>query len=52
VTELLDLALKAEHLGRFAEAREWLRRAIALDGGRPMADKLARIIYAMLKTRG
>ena len=33
VTELLDLALQAERLGRFAESREFLRRAIALDGG-------------------
>ncbi len=33
VTELLDVALQAERRGRFAEARDWLRRAIDLDVG-------------------
>jgi len=33
VTELLDLALQAERLGRFVEARDLLRRVTALDGG-------------------
>jgi hypothetical protein len=33
LTELLDLALQAERLGRFAKARESLRRANPLDGG-------------------
>jgi len=27
LTELLDLALQSERLGRFADARDWLRRA-------------------------
>ena len=33
VTELLELALQAERLGRFAEAREHLRRVTSMDGG-------------------
>jgi class 3 adenylate cyclase/tetratricopeptide (TPR) repeat protein len=33
IDELLDLALQSEHTGRFAEARELLRQAIALDPG-------------------
>jgi len=35
VTELLDLALQAERLGRFAEAREQLRRVTTIDRRRP-----------------
>jgi len=47
VTELLDLALQAERLGRFAEAREPLRRVTAMDGGPATLDarlKLERLL--------
>lgn len=43
VTELLDLALKAERLGKFAEARERLRQAIAVDGGPATLDARLRL---------
>jgi hypothetical protein len=33
VIELLDLALQAERLWRFAEAREHLRRVTSMNGG-------------------
>ena len=33
VTDLLDLALQAARFGRFAEAREHLRRVTSMDGG-------------------
>ena len=43
VTELLDLALQAERLGRFADAREQLRRVIGLDGGPTMLEARLRL---------
>jgi class 3 adenylate cyclase len=43
VTELLDRALQAERLGRFPDARDWLRRAIAADGGPPTLDARLRL---------
>jgi len=43
VTELLDIALQAERLGRFAEARDWLRPLIALDGGPATLDARLRL---------
>ena len=43
VTESLDFALKAEQVGRFAEAREWLRQPIALDGGPATLDARLRL---------
>ena len=39
VTELLELALQAERLGRFAEAREHLRRVTYTDGGPATLEK-------------
>ena len=53
VTELLDLALQAERLGRCAEARESLRRAIALDGGPATLEARLRLgRFETLKERG
>jgi class 3 adenylate cyclase len=43
VNELLDLALKAERLGKFPEARERLRQAIAVDGGPATLDARLRL---------
>jgi class 3 adenylate cyclase/tetratricopeptide (TPR) repeat protein len=43
LTELLDLALQAERQGQFAEARESLRRAIALDAGPATLDARLRL---------
>jgi hypothetical protein len=42
-TEFLYLALQAECLGRSAEAREWLRRVIARDGGPATRDVRPRL---------
>ena len=38
VTELLDLALRAERPGRFAEAREQLHRVTSMHGGQATLD--------------
>jgi hypothetical protein len=38
VIELLDLALQAERLGRFAEAREHLRRVTSMNRGPATLD--------------
>ncbi len=38
VIELLDLALQAERLGRFAEAREQLHRVSSMHGGQTTLD--------------
>jgi class 3 adenylate cyclase len=40
VTELLDLAIQAERMGRFAGARDFLRRAIALEGAAALDGRL------------
>ena len=50
VTALLDLALKAERLGRFPEAREKLRRAIALDGDPATLDARLRLGRLLIET--
>jgi class 3 adenylate cyclase/tetratricopeptide (TPR) repeat protein len=50
LTELLDLALQAERLGRFAEARESLRKAIALDGGPATLDARLRLGRLLIGT--
>jgi class 3 adenylate cyclase len=50
MTELLDLALKAERLGRFAETRELLCRAIALDEGPASLDARLRLGRLLIET--
>jgi len=47
VTKLLDHTLQTERLGRFAEARDLLRRVIAIDGGPATLEarlKLGRLL--------
>jgi class 3 adenylate cyclase/tetratricopeptide (TPR) repeat protein len=50
LTELLDHALQAERLGRFSEARDLLRRAIALDGGPPTLDARLRLARLLIES--
>jgi hypothetical protein len=50
VSELLALALQTECLGRFAEARESLRRVIALDGGPVPLDARLRLGRLLIGT--
>ncbi len=49
LTGMLEQALQAERSGRFGEAREWLRRLIAADGGLATLEgrlRLARLAIA------
>ncbi len=46
LTELLDKAIQSERSGRFAEARDWLRQAIAEDDG--VASMESRLMLGRL----